>query len=105
VSATSKAVRPTADPKIEETRRKLEQLKARRQRIDARLQYLASKQARRPDPRRKILVGAIILAKVERGDMDEKALRAMLDKALTRADDRELYGLPQKENPWTDECY
>ena len=31
--------------------------------------------------------------------------RAMLDKALTRADDRELYGLPQKENPWTDECY
>jgi len=105
VSATSKAVRPAADPKIEETRRKLEQLKARRQRIDARLQYLVSKQARRADTRRKILVGAIILAKVERGDMDEKALRAMLDKALTRADDRELYGLPQKENPWTDECY
>jgi hypothetical protein len=41
-------------------------------------------------------VGAIILAKVERGDMDEKALRAMLDKALTRADDRALFGLPQK---------
>jgi hypothetical protein len=96
VSATSKAVRPSADPKIEETRRKLEQLKARRQRIDARLQYLVSKQARRPDTRRKILVGAIILAKVERADMDEKALRAMLDKALTRADDRALSGLPQK---------
>jgi len=96
VSATSKAVRPAADPKIEETRRKLEQLKARRQRIDARLQYLVSKQARRADTRRKILVGAIILAKVERGDMDEKALRAMLDKALTRADDRALFGLPQK---------
>ena len=96
MSATSKAVRPTADPKIEETRRKLEQLKARRQRIDARLQYLVSKQARRPDTRRKILVGAIILAKVERADMDEKALRAMLDKALTRADDRALSGLPQK---------
>ncbi len=96
MSATSNAVRPTADPKIEETRRKLEQLKARRQRIDARLQYLASRRARRADTPRKILVGAIILAKVERGEMDDKALRPMLDKALTQADDRALFGLPQK---------
>jgi hypothetical protein len=84
----------TPDPKIEETRRKLEQLKARRQRIEARLQYLASKQARRAETRRKILVGAIILAKVERGEMDEKALSAMLDKALSRDDDRRLFDLP-----------
>jgi len=34
----------------------------RRERIDARLRYLASKQARRKDARRSILVGAIMLA-------------------------------------------
>ncbi|HEY6457808.1 MAG TPA: mobilization protein [Steroidobacteraceae bacterium] len=79
-------------PKTEELRRKLEQLKARRERIDARLHYLASKQARRADTRRKILVGAIILAQLERGEIDQRNFRAMLDKTLTRADDRALFG-------------
>ena len=50
------------DPKIEAARRELEQLKVSRERIDARLRYLASKQARRKDTRRSILVGAIMLA-------------------------------------------
>lgn len=36
---------------------------------------------------------AVILAKVERGEMDEKALKALLDKALTQADDRALFNL------------
>ena len=39
---------------------------------------------------------AIILAKVGRGDMDEKALIAMLDKALTRAEDRGLFGFADR---------
>ena len=43
--------------------------------------------------RRKILIGAVILAKIERGEFDEKKLRAMLDSALTRKDDRALFGL------------
>jgi len=38
-------------------------------------------------------VFAVILAKVERGEMDEKALKALLDKALTQADDRALFNL------------
>jgi hypothetical protein len=50
------------NPKIEAARRELEQLRVRRERIDARLRYLASKQARRKDARRSILVGAIMLA-------------------------------------------
>jgi hypothetical protein len=69
------------------------QNKTRPQRIEARLQYLASKQARRADTQRKILVGAILLARAERGKMDEKPLKALLDKALPRADDRALFGL------------
>jgi hypothetical protein len=36
---------------------------------------------RRPDEtRRKILIGAVILAKIERKEIDEKKLRAMLDE-------------------------
>jgi hypothetical protein len=81
------------DTKLEEKRIKLEQLKARQQLIENRLHYVAAKQARREDTRRKILIGAVILAKIERKEFDEKKLRAMLDEALTRADDRALFGL------------
>jgi hypothetical protein len=43
--------------------------------------------------RRKILVGAIVLAKVEQGVIQESVLRSWLDAALTREDDRALFGL------------
>jgi hypothetical protein len=81
------------DAKIEAKRGKLEQLKARQLRIENRQRFLASKLARREDTRRKILIGATILAKIERGEFEEKKLRAMLDDALTRKDDRALFGL------------
>ncbi len=45
------------------------------------------------DVRRKILVGAAILAKVERGEWPESRLLELMDKELTRAHDRELFGL------------
>lgn len=81
------------DVKIEAKRVKLEQLKMRQLRLENRLQFLAAKQARRDETRRKILIGATILAKIERGEFEEKKLRAMLDEALTRKDDRALFGL------------
>lgn len=89
-------VRPATtalDEKIEAKRLKLEQLKMRQLRLENRLQFLAAKQARRDETRRKILIGATILAKIERGEFDQKKLRAMLDEALTRKDDRALFGL------------
>jgi hypothetical protein len=45
----------------------------------------------RDDTRRKI--GAIVLAKVEQGVIQESVLRSWLDAALTREDDRALFGL------------
>ena len=48
---------------------------------------------RADDTRRKILVGAAILAKVESGEWPEKKMLAMMDSALTRKDDRALFGL------------
>jgi hypothetical protein len=81
------------DAKLEEKRVKLEQLKTWQQLVENRLRYVASKQVRREDTRRKILIGAVILGKIERKEFDEKKLRATLDEALTRADDRALFGL------------
>lgn len=81
------------DEKIEAKRVKLEQLKMRQVRLENRLQFLAAKQARRDETRRKILIGATILAKIECGEFDRKKLDAMLDEALTRKDDRALFRL------------
>jgi hypothetical protein len=41
------------------------------------------------------LVGAAILAKVERGEWPKDKLLAMLDSALTRPADRNLFDLPE----------
>jgi hypothetical protein len=38
----------------------------------------------------------ILLAKVEAKEIDEAVLRAWMDKAVTRADDRALFGLEGK---------
>jgi len=72
---------------------RLKQLKAKQQRVEARKRTLESRRTRRDDTRRKILVGAIVLAKVEQGVIEESMLRGWLEGALTRSDDRELFGL------------
>ena len=71
----------------------LKQLRTRQQRIEARKRALLSRRERAADTRRKILVGAIVLAKVEQGELDAGLLRGWLDQSLTRKDDRELFGL------------
>ena len=73
---------------------RLKQLKAKQQRIEARRRTVESKRNRKDDTRRKILVGAIILAKVERGEFSDAKLRQWLSESLTRADDLALFNLP-----------
>ena len=65
---------------------KLRQLKERQQAVEARQRTLESRRKRKDDTRRKILVGAIVLAKVEQGELDPGQLRRWLDQALTRVD-------------------
>ncbi len=78
---------------IEALEKRLKQEKARKRLIDTRKRKIESKKKRVSDTRRKILVGAAILAQVERGRWPEDELLAMLDAALTRTDDRALFGL------------
>ena len=79
--------------RFETLEERLKQLKAKQQRIEARRRTLASRRTRREDTRRKILVGAIVLAKVQQGVIQESVLRGWLKGALTRPDDRALFGL------------
>jgi hypothetical protein len=79
--------------RIDTLEQRLRELKARHQRSEARRRNVESRRDRREETRRKILVGAIVLAKVEQGVLEEAVLRRWLDGALTREDDRQLFGL------------
>jgi hypothetical protein len=82
-----------SEDKIQTLEERLKQLKAKQQRVAARKRTLESRRTRRDDTRRKILVGAIVLAKVDQGVIQESVLRGWLDGALSRADDRALFRL------------
>jgi hypothetical protein len=86
-------------PKVSEKERiaaleaKLKQLKVVRQRKEARARTVESRRTRREELRRKILVGAVVLAKVEDGSLEEAVLKAWLQPAITKPEDRALFGL------------
>mgnify|MGYP004700285199 CR=1 FL=1 len=67
------------------------------QRVRAREQQ----QERKNETRRKVLVGAMILAKVNSSEWPEDRLMAAMDAYLERDHDRALFGLPprQKDEP------
>lgn len=89
----------TIDERIKKAEERLKQLKAQRQQQEARKRALEAKKKRSDDARKKILVGAAILAKVERGEWPLARLLEMMDTTLTRPDDRALFGLPSKADP------
>lgn len=72
---------------------KLKEAKAKQQQLEARQRAAEAKRTRQQDTRRKVLVGALILGRVERGEWPREKLLAMLDATLTRADDRALFEL------------
>lgn len=84
---------PKLEERIASLQERLQQLKAQQQRVTARQRALESRRNRKMDTRRKILVGSIVLARVAQGRIPESELRAWLDEALTRPDDRELFDL------------
>ena len=72
---------------------RLQQLKTRQQRIEARKTALLARRARQDDTRRKILLGGLVLEKLDAGDLDQRTFRRWLDKALDRDSDRALFDL------------
>ena len=87
---------PNLDERINDLETKLKALKVRQQRIEARARALNRSRERKADTRRKILIGATILARIDRHELDHADLEAWLDAHLTRDDDRALFELPPK---------
>lgn len=87
---------PKLDERISSLESKLKALKTRQQRIEARARALASRRERKDDTRRKILIGATILARIDRRELDHADLEAWLDAHLTREEDRALFQLAPK---------
>lgn len=85
---------PRANP--EERRAKLKEkqarIKAELQRLDAR-----ERQAeRKRETRRKILAGAMVLDRVDRGELAEKLFLRDMDRFLERPHERALFDLPPR---------
>jgi hypothetical protein len=87
---------PKLDDQISTLQERLNQLKLRQQRQDARKRASDALRERKATTRRKILVGGVVLAKVQQGEIDNELFRSWLDQALTRADDRALFDLRSK---------
>ncbi|ABM40245.1 hypothetical protein [Polaromonas naphthalenivorans] len=83
--------------KIEETietlKLKLQQAKARKQKSDARKKLQERKTTHANDTRKKILLGAYMLDRMGKNEAAKLKMISQLDEYLTRADDRELFGL------------
>ena len=90
---------PKLDERITTLETKLKQLKTRQARIEARKKALLSRQARKDDTRRKILIGATVLARIDRHELDHADLEAWLEAHLIRPEDRALFELPPKSPP------
>ena len=76
---------------LEKLLQKEAQLKAQIQQAKAAERALEKKR----DTRRKILIGAAVMARVERGEWPEADLRLMMDGFLSRPNERVLFGLDE----------
>jgi hypothetical protein len=88
----SKVAQNLAD-QIQKQTEKLNALKARKQAIVARAKTLDSKKTRAEDTRKKVLIGAAVLAQIENNPEAQERTKQMMDKFLIRNNDRKLFEL------------
>jgi len=95
----------TIDEKIaeieEQAKKKIQQLKAKKELIEARKVQALIKGKRSKDTRRKILAGAMTLEISERDEEARQRFIKQMDKYLTRPDDRALFDLPETQKQAT----
>lgn len=75
---------------------RLEQLAKKRDEINAQIQNLKakeSKEERKLDTRRKVIIGSAVMDLVKNGQWTDDQLKELLDPYLTKSQDRSLFGL------------
>ncbi len=79
--------------------KKLEELLKKRKQLNAQIQKERNKQTqqqRKEDTRRKILLGALMMDLMKKGELDEQKILKRLSGFLTKDIDRKLFNLPVK---------
>ncbi|MDY6899191.1 MAG: hypothetical protein SWZ49_14095 [Cyanobacteriota bacterium] len=77
----------------------LDELLKKREQLNAQIQKERNKQSqqqRKEDTRRKILLGALMMEMMKKGELDEKKILKRLDGFLTSDIDRKLFDLSVK---------
>jgi hypothetical protein len=82
------------EERVKAAEERLKKLRAKNAREKARARTVQNRTARREETRRKVLVGAVVLARIEKGLLEESVLRGWMDGALERVEDRAMFGLP-----------
>ena len=80
--------------------KRLSQLLKKREELSAQIQKIRAREAtqkRKEDTRRKILLGALVMEMMSKGELDRDKLMKRLDGFLTREIDRKLFELPVLE--------
>jgi predicted nucleic acid-binding Zn-ribbon protein len=96
MSAMSKTLKALEDS-IENQQKKLEQMKARKQLLEARVRAAEKKRERREETRRKILAGAFLLEAAGDQILTMEINGKTLEAFLTRENDRVLFEVKTEE--------
>jgi uncharacterized small protein (DUF1192 family) len=81
------------DQKIAALEDRLQRLKQQHRKSETRRQTRETRRLRLDEARRRDLIGAVVLARVEIGKFEEQILRRWLDEGLMDEGDREFFGL------------
>lgn len=82
---------PKLEERISSLETRLKQLKAKQAQSDARKRTIAARRVHKDEVRRKILVGAIVLERIEVDELAREQLRGWLETGLKRKEDRDLF--------------
>ncbi|MCL2525416.1 MAG: mobilization protein [Betaproteobacteria bacterium] len=100
--ATIEERRAAADRQIDDLKKRLDEAKAKKQKIDAGIKARQSKKERAADNRRKILLGAFVLENLKKDGISAVMFTyagKRFDEWLKRPDDRALFGMKPEPTP------
>ena len=81
--------------------KRLGELLKKREQLNAQIQKIRAREAskkRKEDTRRKILLGALVMEMMQRGELDRKVILTRLEQFLTRDIDRRLFDFSVDKN-------